>query len=177
MNVKLAKITKSFMKQNFYYTDFLFEDIGLLIKGIIYNHEKKTLIFPIIKTEGGRNFMPLTFPIPEKSLWVRAKMVELINENPLPEIEEDVVEKIKAAKLLRAHNLAIHLAKKEANRGKKPAFNKKGFKGAQKPPGSSFKNGIGSYTPPARKPAPAPVTPLRGGFSEVSLPKKWGQVK
>ena len=161
------------MKPNLYYCDFLFEDIGLFLKGVIYNSEKKTLFFPILKTEGGTNFMPVTFPKPEDNTRAREAMFALIHANPLPEIEEAVAEKIKAAKLLHAQNRAKFLAKRELQRGKRQPYPKKTYQNSAQEGRPSFNRGTTAYTPSPRKPVPENPFSARSGFSEVPLQKKW----
>lgn len=169
MQIKMVKITKSFLRQNIYFCDFLLEEMGLVIKGIVFNAQKKTICFPLIKTEAGQAYSAFTLPDSKKYEDFKKVLMEVILEQPLPTYEEGAEERVKAAILLKKHERMKMIEEREKRRGQKKNFfpHKKTYQkfdsGSKDPRILSST----SYTPSSSKPRP-PGMGMR--FTEVSLP-------
>lgn len=111
MEVKLVRLTKSFVRKNIYYADFQVVGVNLLFKGMIYNSEFKTIGTPYVFTESGTKYSSFVFPDKNQRNTLFDEMVRQIQSQPLPDLEEKVDKDVKQKTIQSIINKAKQYAK------------------------------------------------------------------
>lgn len=95
MDIKLVKMTRSFMTPHLIFCDFLILDI-ILFKGLIFDEKKESLYLPVMVTQGGAKFTPIVFPVAKMHVDFIKMALQLIKEAPKPTETEPLTDEQKA---------------------------------------------------------------------------------
>lgn len=114
MDVKLLKVTHSFVDPKIYYVD-VEVDGYILIKGMKYYPKNNKVFFPTHYTEGNSKYTPITFTNPETFKNFISTCLKLLSNTELPKNEESISDE-KKKKLREARRMRIAYSKTASRR-------------------------------------------------------------
>ena len=175
MNVRLIKVTKSFLYPGLYYCDFQLKDFKMILKGVRYSTKTDYISMPTVKTEAKVHYSPyILYDLKERNAMFD-EFKRLLKEIDFTNVKEErAPENKKAHVLIDLYNELEEFREQLARTAKRKKPFKASGKGYQKKDGPRAPSGAFTrHNPTGNNPEARPAF-LGKGFSEVTLSRNRG---